>query len=73
MNTEEYARQLMVEERHEREHLQDNLSSRAVQEMAANTNHETEERARELLTQDRQHNQHLQENLLERTVEDFEQ
>lgn len=71
MNTQEHARQLMAQERQQQEHLQDNLLTRACEEVEDQTNGEELEKARELMTQNRQKQEHLQNNLLARASEEI--
>ena len=68
MSTTEKARKLMAQERQHEEHLQENMLSRAVQEVPKSE--ETAEKARELLTQERKEDSQLQENMLSRAIEE---
>jgi hypothetical protein len=70
MNIEEKARELLVQERHQIEHLDENMLTRGVEEVEHHSEGVTEEKARELLANNRLHNENLAENMLTRAVEE---
>ncbi len=69
MSTQEQARELMAQQRHNDEHLQESMRSRAEAEVNNPSKVEAiaQEQARELMTQQRQEEEHLQESMLNRT------
>ncbi len=68
MSTEKQAREFMVQQRQNDEHLQESMLSRAEAEVSKSSHTEavTQEQARELMTQKRQDKAHLQESMLNR-------
>ncbi|KAF3885976.1 MULTISPECIES: hypothetical protein [Nostocales] len=67
MNTEDRARELMAQQRHHEENLQDAMRNRTeaeVHDFPAET--ATQEEARELLAQQRHYEEHLQETMRNR-------
>lgn len=70
MSTQEQARKLMVEERRQDEHIQDNMLSRAA-ETLENLTEVVTEKARELVVEARQHEEQIQEKMLNRAEEEI--
>ncbi len=68
MSTEKQAREFMVQQRQNDEHLQESMLSRAEAEVSKSSHTEavTQEQARELMTQQRHREEHLHESLLSR-------
>lgn len=71
MSTTETARKLMVQERKQTEHIEDNMLERSAEAVAESQNADTNDKARELLAQERQQQAHLQDNMLERATEEI--
>jgi hypothetical protein len=66
MNTNESARELMTQQRHQQEHRQESMLNRSEEGLKTTENAEVEEEARELMAQQRQKEEHIQESMLER-------
>jgi hypothetical protein len=67
-NTQEEAREAMVQHRQQEEHLQQSMLSRSEAEINTPVEPEIQQEARELMTEHRQQEEHLQESMLNRSV-----
>lgn len=67
MSTEKQAREQMVQQRLENEHLQESMLNRAEAEVQQGDNAATEDLARQQMAQQRQEAEHIQEAMLTRT------
>jgi HSP20 family protein len=69
MNTQEEAREAMVQHRQHEEHLQQSMLSRKAQEISNSAlNTEIQQEARELTVKRRQHEEHLQQSMSSRSA-----
>lgn len=68
MSTEDRAREVLAQHRHNDEHLKESMLNRAEAEMdnPVGTGNLTQEHARELAAQQRHHDEHLKEAMLNR-------
>ncbi|MET0114814.1 MAG: hypothetical protein ABWU13_20880 [Limnospira maxima] len=78
MSLEEQARELLVQNRHHKQHLDETMLSRAAQESdrapgaGSEPNHSmADEQARELLAETRHHDEHIHETMLSRSSEGY--
>lgn len=69
MSINESAREQGVQKRQEIDHQEENLLSRAEENLEKSDTNDLAEEARELGAEQRHHKEHLQENLLERAEE----
>ncbi|NMG18565.1 hypothetical protein [Brasilonema bromeliae] len=66
MTTQDKARELMVQQRLQDEHLHESMLNRAEAAHPSGTEGMTQEEARELMAQQRHHEKHLHESMLNR-------
>ena len=72
MSTNDKTRDLIAKERKHKQHQDDSMLTRTVEEIETHIPTDLEEKARELVTQERQESEQIEENMLNRAVEEVE-